>query len=336
MKGLKKLLAYASIWAIMLMNGIYILGVSPASAAVSNVLIYENWSGTITSNNVGDLAETFSGDVTVSFTTAASVGSGSTVTIVLGWLDTSSLTWGSVWNGYISNMSWATAALSVTWASTATIVFTSTTALAADTYTFTLTWGLINTTASTWAYRLSVTTPNEAWASLFYVANPNVVSVTALVEPILSFALSANTMDFGILSTSTVNTNYVTWTISTNAQWWAVVLLSVTWNSSEAWLYDTASSNVIQTTTWTLVAGWTEWMWIYVSSTGATTINWAFAINQANTSSWMAKDTATTMATVWWPVNAWIVVVKTDVWISNITQAGSYSSTYTFTVTTTF
>jgi len=171
------------------------------------------------------------------------------------------------------------------------------------------------------------------------VADDQVV-VTTVVDPSLTFSLSANATDFGTTTTSAVDISSpdITLTTTTNAQGGFALSVRDQGNGTNAGLYSAAASALIASSTATLAAG-TEGYGIQGATTvsgsgGAVTID-AVYLKTVNDVGGLQR-TAQSLATAASPVNDREVVVTHKAAISGLTKAGSYTDTLTYIATGNF
>lgn len=207
------------------------------------------------------------------------------------------------------------------------LVVAAATAVAATTVTFTT---APTTPLATGSYTVSISGNAGVGAAVLSIGNANQVTVTAIVEPTLSMALSKNSLALGILATSAntyTATDNLNVTTSTNAQGGVVVaMVSAGLKTATGEIGVTDISGVAQT------AGTDYYK---VSTNAAPTITDA---NGANFAAVAGFDMAATQNVVSNSVPHAATAVKVTVAAraDATTEAGNYSDTLTFTATGTF
>lgn len=195
---------------------------------------------------------------------------------------------------------------------------------------------------STWNYSVSYVSTADSSAALFYVNWANQVNVTAYVSPILTMNLVWNSINFWELNVAWNNTAVTDSeiTVSTNAAGWLSVLAATVWWDSATTanaLWMPWSTNTIpwiwaKTAIWSLPA--TEYFWATVALTPAAA--WQNLATSANFDWWDVNNIDWVLATTTWPTKDAALAVSYHAWIDELTEAWTYSSTVTYTVTWSF
>lgn len=194
----------------------------------------------------------------------------------------------------------------------------------------------------TWNYSVSYVWTAFSAAALFYVNWANQVNVTAYVSPILTMSLVWTIVDFGELNVAWNNTATTESeiTVSTNAAGWLSVLAATVWwdNASTAnalwmpWSTNTIPWIWAKTAIWSLPN--TEYFWASVALTPA--LAWQDFVANANFAWWDVNTINWTLATTTWPTKDAKLAVSYHAWIDELTEAWTYTSTITYTVTWSF
>ena len=183
--------------------------------------------------------------------------------------------------------------------------------------------------STTTQYIISISDSGGDSASIaIAIISSSQVSITATINPTITFSISSNSINFGTLSVSSVSTQSNTLTLSTNASSGATISIS----DSKAGLYDTANSYTIHSSTATLSAG-TEGYGVNASSSSLTVQS---PFSGTGDSVGALTTSTQTLADVTAPVNNASTTVNYLAAISNITPSGSYSDTITYIATGTF
>lgn len=186
--------------------------------------------------------------------------------------------------------------------------------------------------ADTYALSFS-TVAGDFTAVIVVVGNDNQVSVSATVDPILTFALDANTLALGTLPTAAdayandSGTTKINPTVSANAEGGIVVTMASTGlksSTKEIGVTDIAGG----------VAPTTGTDYYKVSTNASPNITDANAgLSAAGGTDMLASQTVYSVST---PVSGGTVAVTVAARAAATTEAGNYSDTLTFTATPTF
>jgi len=190
-------------------------------------------------------------------------------------------------------------------------------------------------TAATYSLTIAGTFTDTGTIAIVLVTNDQ-VAVTASVDPSISFAISANTVALGAMTTGAVATASpdITLTIGTNAASGYVVTVQDQGNGTTGGLYNNAATYNIASSSATLTAG-AEGYGIQPSSATATLT--APYSGLAGNGVGQLQRTAQSMATYTGPTAAnHTVTVKTMAAISGSSKAGSYADTLTYIATANF
>jgi hypothetical protein len=209
---------------------------------------------------------------------------------------------------------------------------------------------ITNGTAGTTTLALSGTFGDTGTIAMPIIAN-DVVAVTATVNPTITFALSTNAIDFGILATAngkwatsgaasggttaataTIPTAAHTMTVSTNATGGYVVAYNGATLTSGA---DTiAAASIAADSDGTPASA--QFAASY-SSAGSSTITAGYTGRATTTPTWnFVPSTATTVVTSTGPVAAEVISASYLANISGVTPAGAYATNLTYLATGTF
>lgn len=172
-------------------------------------------------------------------------------------------------------------------------------------------------------------------------SNAQPVGITATVDQILTFSISATSSAFGVLSPTAVSTSSpnITLTISTNAPFGFSVTVRDEGDGTNPGLYKSAPpTKLIASTTTTLVAG-TEGYGIQAATTpagsGATVSISPTYLKTGNDVGGLSR-TPTLLASATGPVAGREVVVTHKAAISPLTIPGNYADTITYVCTGNF
>ena len=262
---------------------------------------------------------------------------GSWLTVTAAWYDFSTWTWElSSWSLQMLDSDWTSTwwTLTVTASWSATLTFTHATEISA-------TWAYMISFRSVWADTTADTSDDVLVTAMLYLWSANEVTVTAIVEPILTMTLDWTSVWFWVLDPTQAisSSNTTTWTIATNAWWYTVlVAASATWGVAW-WLYSTSADSLIAWS-WS-TAAWSEAFDIQVSTWA---VSWKLWDSIMTINNFASSDTSTVLSSTaqnlvsWDDSTSWdIFVVQYDASISTITAAASdYETTVTYTVTWTF
>lgn len=246
----------------------------------------------------------------------------------------------------VTKVSWFTSATTCSATITRTNQDSTTTAVTVDSCTVTNDDTLTiaaSTVAANQYYTVAFSSNNNAFGTVAVWDTTNNVVVSARVLPILTMDLSNSTVDLGVLSTSAItdSSSDTTITVKTNAANGYVVSAAATdfiWAST---------SNVIPFRTRAAQLAGTEGFSIDVASVG----QWANGTSTVDATAWLAG--ASTFAVANGAASfAWAkallgsstagttdgdtIVVNYAAAISPVTEADSYSTTVTYTITGTY
>ena len=183
--------------------------------------------------------------------------------------------------------------------------------------------------SSTTQYIITVSDSGGDSASIAVaIVTSSQVSVTATINPTITFSISSNSINFGVLTTASVTTESNTLTLSTNAGSGA----SISIQDTRAGLYNIAHAYTIHSNTTTLAAG-SEGYGVNASSSSLTVQS---PFSGTGDSVGAITTSTQTIASVTAPVNNSTTTVNYLASISNITPSGPYSDTITYIATGTF
>jgi hypothetical protein len=191
---------------------------------------------------------------------------------------------------------------------------------------------VVNPTAGTYVVTLTAGASDSGSVAEVFVANDQ-VTLSASVDPSITFSVSANSSPFGTLSTGSVTTSSpnITLTIGTNANAGYTLSVSDQGNGTVGGLYS-GTANIVSATA-TLAAG-SEGYGIKASS-GTATITAPY--NGSGNSIGQLQRTAQSLATYSTSTTSNQTVVVTHMAaISASTKAGTYNDTLTYIVTGNF
>jgi len=335
-KLIQKITASISIMALLMM-------VAPQSfATVSSISV----SGDIFTSNVAAAAATQGGTgvITVGFTTANAVSVGGTVTVTLNSVNATTIATGDL--GFTLTGGSAATAVSIAGssASKAVISFTVGTAtMTAGAQSITITQSGTTTliTRAAGAYATTVVTPAEVGSQLAYIGGANQVVVSAVVEPILTFSLSANTANLGTLTTAGVSTATTVSTIATNATSGYSLFAESDNAATTTGLYDTVSLETIIPAASSAIVAATSNFGLYVSAVTQATNGDGTVAATAGFDNNGAGDLAITaaaqsIATSAGTADGDTVTATYQGAVSAVQAAGSYATTVTYTLTGNF
>jgi len=166
------------------------------------------------------------------------------------------------------------------------------------------------------------------------------VSMSATVDPAITFSLSANSSDFGVITTSAPKSASpnITLTTTTNANTGFTLTVRDEGSGTNPGLYNSIGSYLVASSTATLAAS-TEGYGIQGATNGngsGGTITIAATYDKTSNDVGGLQRTAQTLATAGSPVNLREVVVTHKASVSGLTKAGSYNDTLTYICTGNF
>ncbi len=156
------------------------------------------------------------------------------------------------------------------------------------------------------------------------------VTISATVNPTITFSISSNSISFGVLTATTVSSQTNTLTLSTNASKGANITV---YDLNAGLLQNVSSGHLIASSTATLSAG-TEGYGINGSGAGGLTV--VSPYNGTGDAVGALVKTAQNLASISVPVSGGTVTVNYLAAISAVTPAGTYADTITYIATGNF
>ena len=156
------------------------------------------------------------------------------------------------------------------------------------------------------------------------------VTISATVNPTITFSISSNSVSFGVLTPSLVSTQTNTLTLSTNASNGANITV---YDLNAGLLQNVTSGHLIASATATLVAGIEGYGINGSGSGGLTTLS---PYNGTGNAIGGLVKTSQNLASISTPVSGSTVTVNYLAAISDVTPSGTYSDTVTFVATGNF